>query len=61
MTQKAHQKYINNKTLYNKFRKNPFSIDSTKADIDPFKEFINRHKTKLCSKGDKDIAKFIYE
>lgn len=41
--------------------KNPFSINISKADIDPFKEFINRHKNKLKSSEDKEAFRNMYE
>ncbi|CAI2358904.1 unnamed protein product [Moneuplotes crassus] len=60
ITKRAHQDYMDQKNKYNAFRKNPFSIDTTKTDIDPFKEFIDRHKNKLTSRGEKSIFQKMY-
>lgn len=61
ITKEAHKNYIDQKNLYNQFRKNPFSIDMDKTDIDPFKDFIKRHKSKLQVREETEMLTKIYQ
>lgn len=56
----ARKKYIDQKRIYEQFRRNPFSIGANKADIGPFKEFINRKKDELRSSTERGNFREVY-
>lgn len=59
--QEAHKNYTNHKNILDKFRKNPFSVGSSKTDIDPFKEIKENRIIQLQASTDNDEIQQMYD
>jgi len=59
--QAAYKEYADHKKNLSSIKNNPFYIESKRADIDPFKEFLNNRKNLLKSSTEGDEMEKMYD